>query len=123
MNSFDPYTTILNPSTSETPNPVLGHLIRSSQTVDDPSSSSSSARPSVRSDGTLEQCGNDVSGETPNKSKSEKSKLFTLKRQKTKSDSEKRRGSSDNGLDVCILVSTNLFVNFYRRILVSIQGR
>ena len=90
-NSFDPYITILDPSTADTPNPLLGQLIHSS----------TNTHASTGNESILEQSGNDIYGETTNKTKSEKSKLFTLKRQKTKSDSEKRRGSQDNGLDVC----------------------
>lgn len=121
MNSFDPYTTILDPSTSDTPNLVLGDLIRSSQTVDD--SSSSNARPSGGTDSALEQSGSDILGDNTTKQKSEKSKLFTMKRQKTKSDSEKRRGSSDNGLDVCILLFFLYLRSNHLQPLASIERR
>lgn len=108
-NSFDPYITILDPSTADTPNPLLGQLIHSS----------TNTHASTGNESTLEQSSNDIYGETTNKTKS---KLFTIKRQKTKSDSEKRRGSTDNGLDVCP------FVHWYHSIfflfhLVSIKRR
>lgn len=83
-NSFDPYITILDPSTAETPNPLLDQLIQSSTSTN-----------------------NEIYGETSNKTKSEKSKLFTMKRQKTKSDSEKRRESTDNSLDVCSITHSS----------------
>ncbi len=90
MNSFDPYKTILDPN-QEQQNSLLGDLILSSPEVKtDTVELTPNERNSVRTNS---------SANDSNKNKSEKTKLFTLKRDKPK-DSEKRRGSVENGLDV-----------------------
>ena len=111
MNSFDPYKTNFNPSASEQQSSLLGDLVLLSPaadedpTYDTPSSmllSTTTNETIPTQSAPVDSAVNDANANDSNgnKNKPEKSKLFTLKRQKPKTDVEKRRASIDNSLDV-----------------------